>query len=112
METKQKLVQHLKDCERACNTCYDACSREPGKDKLKICMMLDKECAGICNLTAILLESSSLNVPRFLKLCGEICEACAEECEKHPYAHCIECAKMCRHCSQLCFTFEPAINKN
>jgi hypothetical protein len=103
METKQKLTQHLYDCERACITCRDACLREPALDKLKVCMMLDKECAGICQLTATLLESSSLNTERFLKLCGEICEACAEECEKHPYDHCVQCAKACRECAKMCF---------
>jgi hypothetical protein len=104
METKQELIKHLRQCERACNTCYDACSREPEKNKLRVCMMLDKECAGICELTAKLLESNSLNVAKFLRLCSEICEACAEECEKHNYSHCVECAKDCRLCAKMCET--------
>ncbi|WP_255497938.1 four-helix bundle copper-binding protein [Flavobacterium sp. I3-2] len=35
----------------------------------------------------------------------EICNACAEECEKHVamgMEHCRECAEACRKCAQAC----------
>ncbi|MCM3669818.1 four-helix bundle copper-binding protein [Mesobacillus maritimus] len=36
------------------------------------------------------------------KLCADICEACAAECEMFKDAHCQECAKICRECADAC----------
>jgi flavoprotein len=38
----------------------------------------------------------------FLRLCVEMCERCADECEKHPHDHYKACALACRKCAELC----------
>jgi hypothetical protein len=78
---------------------------EMDNDHLMRCMMLDKECYEICRLTGSLLENDSENTDKFIKLCVEICEACAIECEKHPEEHCKRCAAECRKCIETCLAF-------
>lgn len=102
MENK-KLIEELELCAGQCTHCYDACNMEKEKDKLKRCMMLDQDCADICRLTAQLLERNSENADLFLKLCGEVCEKCADECDKHSHLeHCKKCAEVCRKCAEMC----------
>ena len=38
----------------------------------------------------------------------DICEACAQECAKHPLGHCQDCAKACRRCAEECRRCERA----
>jgi hypothetical protein len=37
------------------------------------------------------------------RICADICNACATECEKHKHMeHCAECAKACHECAEQC----------
>jgi response regulator RpfG family c-di-GMP phosphodiesterase len=102
MENK-KLIDTLYFCAAQCTHCYDACQREKEKENLNRCIALDEECADICRLTATRLEKSSENSEKFLRLCAEICESCAAECEKHTHMeHCKKCAEACRTCAEMC----------
>ena len=65
----------------------------------KITKVLD-ECALICMGTFHALKSSSVNSGRFAILCVGICEECAEVCEGLDDEKFLECAKICRFCSQ------------
>lgn len=99
---KQKIIDVLNFCAAQCTHCYDACHLEKGIDMFR-CMMDDLDCADICRLTSQLLERNSDNVDIFLKLCHEMCERCADECEKHPQMeHCKKCAEACRKCAAIC----------
>lgn len=99
---KQKMIDVLSFCAAQCTHCYDACHLEKEMDMSR-CMMHDQDCADICRLTGQLLERNSDNVDIFLKLCLEMCERCAEECEKHPQMeHCKKCAEACRKCAAMC----------
>jgi hypothetical protein len=82
---------------------------EKNKDAFARCMMLDKDCEEICRLTAQILERNSENGELLLKICSDVCEICAVECEKHPEAmHCKECADVCRRCAEMCLIEEAA----
>src|SRR3954469_19374841 len=99
----KKLSEELFFCAAQCTHCYDACQREGERNKLERCMMLDLDCADICRLTGQIAERNSENLDLLLKLCGEICEKCAEECEKHLHLeHCKMCAEACRKCAEMC----------
>ena len=107
MENKQ-IIDELYFCAAQCTHCYDACQAEKEKDMLEHCMMLDQDCADICRLTGHLLERNSENADPFLKLCGEMCEKCAIECEKHSsMEHCKKCAEACRKCAEMCNKHQP-----
>ena len=97
------MIRELYQCAEQCNNCYKECESEPNNEKLQRCMMLDLDCADICTLTAKVLERESENREEFLKLCSNICEKTAEECEKHSHMeHCRKCAEVCRKCAAMC----------
>ena len=101
-QTMKNVIEALYFCAAQCNRCYIACAREADPSAFERCRMLDRECEDICRLTGQLLERGSENGHLFMKLCGQICEKCAAECEKHKEEHCRVCADACRKCAQLC----------
>jgi hypothetical protein len=98
----EKLIDTLYYCAAQCNTCYTACQGEPESHHLERCMSLDRDCEDICRLAGQFLERQSENSHLLLKLCGQVCEKCAAECEKHKHQHCLDCARACRECASLC----------
>ena len=65
----------------------------------KVTKVID-ECALICMGTFHALKSSSENTSRFALLCIGICEECAEVCESLDKEEFLECARICRKCSE------------
>ena len=104
----QAIIDELYFCAAQCTRCYDACLIEKDKGRLEQCISFDLDCADICRLTGQLFERGSKNAELFLKLCSEICDKCAEECEKHDHDHCRECAIMCRKCAEECMSMTAA----
>jgi hypothetical protein len=105
-----KMIEELYSCAAECLRCHSACQHEKEKDMLVRCMMLDQDCEDICRLTAQLYERDSENAELFTKLCSDICEKCAEECEKHAHMeHCKKCAEACRHCAETCREHQKVI---
>jgi hypothetical protein len=97
------MIDELHYCAAQCSRCLDACRMERNPGELQRCMMMDEDCAALCRLTSQLLERNSENAELFLKLCAEICNRCAEECEKHSqFEHCTRCAEACRKCAEMC----------
>ena len=101
MENNQ-ILKELNACAILCNICYTACLNEEDVSVMTRCIELNRECADLCQLTASLLIRDSEHINKFLHLCGEICEACAEECEKHEHEHCQRCAQVCRTSAEMC----------
>ena len=76
---------------------------EKEKDMLHKCMMMVQDCADTCRLTAEVLERESENADIFLRVCIEICERCAAECDLHEHLdHCKASATASRDCAELC----------
>jgi hypothetical protein len=103
----EEITKGLYECASACNDCYNACLNEEDNEHLHRCMMLDKECYEICRLTGSLIENDSVSTDKFIRLCGEICESCAAECDRHSFEHCKRCAAECRKCLAMCLSFQP-----
>lgn len=102
-EKHQKTIQLLNDCAAACNHCTTACLDEQDVQMMVKCIKLDIDCAQICSLTASLLGRGSAHGEHLMKECAEICNACADECEKHTHMeHCKKCAEACRACAEEC----------
>lgn len=103
MEKKMtELTAALAHCVAACNHCFDACLREEDVKMMAECIKLDKECAEICALALSQSASNSPFTSKTLKLCIIACNVCADECGKHRYDHCRECAEVCRKCAEVC----------
>lgn len=102
----QKIIDALYFCAAQCTHCYDACNLFK-ENNMDLCMINDKDCSDICRLTGHLLEQNSPNGDIFLKLCVQMCERCANECEKHvDMEHCKKCAEACRKCIEIYLEYE------
>jgi hypothetical protein len=56
-----------------------------------------------------LMTYGSEHANAICQLCADICNACAEECEKHSdMEHCQHCARVCRHCAEECVSMTAA----
>jgi hypothetical protein len=104
MENSQ-ILKELNACMALCNICFKACLKEEDLNSKALCIELTRECADICQLTASLLLRDSENLDKFIKLCGEICENCAEENDRYEEDYCQKCAHVCHKCSEMCYDF-------
>ena len=67
------------------------------------CIRLDHDCAAICLLAMEAMAGGSEFAKQICKLCAEICNTCAVECEKHSHIeHCKKCAEVCRKFAVEC----------
>ncbi len=100
----QKCIDACLECATLCNHCAVSCLEEKEVQNLTRCIRLDLECAVICRCSAQLLTTGSAYSTKICGLCATICDACAEECEKHSaLEHCKECAEACRACAKEAF---------
>lgn len=102
---KENLIISLDNCINHCNHCSDACLDEEDVHMMVNCIRTDRACAVVCTALKNLLTTNYSNVSGLVKYCIDICNACADECEKHDEVHCRECAKACRECAQACTAF-------
>lgn len=102
-EKKPELIAALGECAMECSHCVAACLKEEDVKMMERCIRLDLDCAEICQLAARWIARGSEHANHLLKECMEICDACADECEKHSdMEHCRECAEACRNCAEEC----------
>lgn len=102
-EKNKELISMLNVCVGECNHCTIACLEEQDVKMLAKCIKMNIDCAEICQLAVSFLERGSEHSEHILKECAEICNACAEECEKHSHMeHCKKCAEVCRNCAEEC----------
>jgi hypothetical protein len=97
-------VHHMMYCAKMCRSCADASLMEDMD--MRQCIRLCLDCADICDATANIglrhTGSDDQTLREALELCARLCDACAAECERHPYEHCKLCAQMCRECGEDC----------
>jgi hypothetical protein len=91
----QSCIDACNNCAVACDHCAASCLGEKDVKAMARCIQLDMDCAAICRLAAGYMARGS-------ELAGMICEACAQECERHQMDHCRECAQACRRCAEEC----------
>ena len=95
-------------CVSACSDCIveslHCATLDLGEQSVKMsarCIKLNYECASICTLLMHAMASNSEFIQKIARLCIEICNASAEECEKHSKMdHCVLCAEKCRDCAE------------
>lgn len=102
-QESQALINILIACARECRHCAQACQEEDQAASLEGCIRLGQDCADLCALGADLLRRHSIFHSRLRQLCAEACEACADECTRHPgLDQCRECEEACRQCAETC----------
>jgi hypothetical protein len=101
-------IEACRECEGACITCADACTREPMARELAECIRADLDCADACGATLRMLSRVSNSNGRIVRAQVEALAAiagfCAEECEGHSeqHAHCRVCGEICQACVGAC----------
>ncbi|MEO5906729.1 MAG: four-helix bundle copper-binding protein, partial [Saprospiraceae bacterium] len=88
--------------------CASFCLREEENPILARCVQLSTECAAICYAAAQLMSMGSKYAHEICRICADMCEACAKECEMHEVDHCERCAIECRACAEECRNMEFA----
>jgi hypothetical protein len=106
-----ELIRELINCALACDACASACLGEEDVSLMTRCIELDHDCADICTLGARLLMRESESAAQYLVLAEEICQLCADECDKHEHAHCKACAAACLSCAESCRANHNAMMK-
>ena len=102
-EKNLALLNALNNCATECNHCATACLDEQDVKMLTKCIKLNIDCADICRLAISYIARGSEHANHLLQECAEICNACAEECERHSdMEHCRRCAEACRTCAEAC----------
>ena|SRR5436853_3950801 len=102
-EKQISLIKELYNCAIECSRCAAACLNEQDVKMLARCISLDLDCADVCRTAASLLSRGSKHGIHLLSECAELCNICAEECEKHArMEHCRKCGEACRACAEAC----------
>ncbi len=96
--------RRYKSAIEACGRCAQECEHYASEFAGSIgnCVRLCVDTAQLCRTTASFLSRGSQFTPAITKLCAEVCQACAMECEKAPDALLGECAAICRNCAEEC----------
>lgn len=101
-QTKHKeLLDVLSRCAAECEHCiYNVCLGDP---QMKTCGQLCIDCAQICHTTMTYVSRMSQFMHQSLQMCADICDACAQECERFPDNEDMRrCAEVCRECARSC----------
>ena len=102
-EQNRSLIEMLSKCAAECSRCATACLDEEDVKMMSRCIRLDIDCAEICALAGSFVARGSENAEDVLALCADLCNECADECEKHSQMeHCKRCAEICRECAEAC----------
>lgn len=102
-EKFQACITACSDCIVECKSCATDCLNERDIKVMVRCIRLNQDCAAVCAMAMESMASGSEFTKRICSLCGDICYACAIECEKHTQMeHCTQCAEACRKCAIEC----------
>lgn len=101
-QDNQSCLDACNACADACDSCATACLREQNIETMARCIALDMDCAATCRLAAGFMSRGSEFSRELCRLCADVCQACGEECGKHPMDHCQACATLCRRCAAEC----------
>lgn len=98
----QTVLEALNRCVAACENCITACLHEEHVQHMVGCILLDRDCADICALTARFVARGSAHAKHVMRECIELCQLCHTECAKHNDTHCQQCAAACKACIEVC----------
>ncbi|PLR82238.1 ferredoxin [Bacillus canaveralius] len=99
------LVKTIQDCEITCEHMGTMVLRMSDVHARRNQLLLLRDCADICTLSAKLIARNSYVEKSVAELCAHICEICGNECLKFPDSHSQRCAQICLHCAQQCRAF-------
>lgn len=105
MYKHEQLVNTIQDCEAVCEHMTTHIKHHCGVETRVKQLVLLRDCADICGLTAKFVARNSIFARDCARLCACICEACGKECARFPDAESQHCARVCFHCARACMAF-------
>jgi hypothetical protein len=99
------VVKTVQDCEVVCEQMTTILKSKPDVQNRIRQLMLLRDCADICALTAKYIARRSPFAKHMAGLCATVCQVCGTECSRFPDAESQHCAQVCWHCAQVCQSF-------
>lgn len=110
--TSQQLPSHLKglvntiqDCEAVCEHMTTYVKKRHDVQARTRQLILLRDCADICGLTAKYVARNSPFARQAAGLCACICEVCGRECARFSDPQSQNCAQVCLNCARECQAF-------
>ena len=101
----ERLVKVIQDCEATCEHMTTMLKRRPDVQMRMRQLILLRDCADICGLTAKFVARNSIFSKHCAHLCAIICETCGRECARFPDMESQQCAQICLNCARECQAF-------
>jgi hypothetical protein len=99
----------VRECLNDCLDCYQTCSENVtkcltvgGKHAKLEHLNLLTDCARICNMNADFILRNSPYYPQTCGITADICDECADACDRFTEDFMKECASVCRRCAESC----------
>ncbi|MDF9745049.1 four-helix bundle copper-binding protein [Natrinema salsiterrestre] len=99
-EEMEECIDSCFECVQACEWCADECADE-GEEMAK-CVRLCRDVADIASLHARFMVRNSSYHEELAEMNADLCEECADECERHDAKHCQVCVDVLRKCAETC----------
>jgi hypothetical protein len=108
---KSENSKMMESCAHLCHECQDECLRTivhclslGGEHASKSHQTMLADCVAICGVSHNLLHRQSPQHVLTCRACAEICNACADDCERvgNGDAAMKRCAEVCRRCAESC----------
>lgn len=94
-------LTQLSQCLRFCEQCAAECI-EKSDASFAHCIKLCLACAESCHLSLKLMSYNLNHSKEACRLCAQLCDDCAAECEKGQGDLMGHCAEACRKCAEVC----------
>ncbi len=108
-ESEVMMSDEIRECVRDCLDCFQTCTETSarclnigGKHAEVEHVNLIMDCARICNTNADFMLRNSIYYPQTCGITADICDECADTCERFDDDFMKECASMCRRCAESC----------
>ncbi len=99
------MDQCLQQCATVVQTagrCADSCLSGGQADAMQQCIRLCLDAATITGACVEMMARNSSFSGQICRICADVCDACAAECEQHEGDVMQQCAEACRACARTC----------
>ncbi|MCL6479062.1 MAG: four-helix bundle copper-binding protein [Peptococcaceae bacterium] len=96
------VLRVVQDCEAVCENTATVVLVRPDVQARTMQLLLLRDCADVCTLTAKYIARCSMFARNLAYLCADICEICGNHCLRHPDPESQYCGRVCLNCAKEC----------
>jgi len=105
------MFMQWKSCIEACEAaasaierCIEDCLHADDPENLEECADRARDALDSVRIASVWMSRDSEHAPTMARICAQICEDCAAECDNHVAFHpfCGSCAEACRRAAMEC----------